>query len=191
MMIAVVLFLAAILTIMTFLAAFAILTAVHFAFSLLAAILSVMTFLAAFTILAAVHFTICFLAAVLSVMTFFAAFTILAAIHGFNSCSRFPVVLAAAMQFIVCLVSCFESRVIITHLGDLLLYFGCVGGTALVKNREYFCVHIPAGILDAGFFGGLFDLGLAHTAVTGDLKGLGLCLGYCRRRNAKHSNGNG
>lgn len=63
----------------------------------LAAILTIMAFLAAFAILAAVHFAIGFFAAVFSVMTFLAAFAAFTAIHGFISSSAFAVVLAAAM----------------------------------------------------------------------------------------------
>lgn len=168
MMIAVVFFLAAIFTVMSFFGTFAVLAAIHFAIGFLAAILAVMACHSAFAI--------GFLAAVFAIMTCHGAFAVFTAIHGTGS-GCFPFVLAAAMQFVVSFVCGFETHIVIAYFRNFLLDLGCIGRAALVGNGQFLGLGIPGSFFGAGLFGGFFDFGFAHTAVTGHFECFGLGLG--------------
>jgi hypothetical protein len=187
MMTLVVLF-AAIFTVVAFLRAFAILAAIHLAIIFFAAVLTIVAFLCAFAVLAAIHLAIGFFAAVLTVVAFHGAFAVFAAIHGFFRGST-PVVLAAAMQFIISGCGSFEPHIIIPHIGYLLLDLCGVSRAALVCYGKLFCVNIPGGILSPGFFGRFFDLGFAHAAITGNFECFCLCLGYSQAGDTQHAYG--
>lgn len=60
-------------------------------------------------------------------MAWFAAFTVFATVH-FTIIVAHPVVLATGMEFIVCLVCCFDVTGIIASISNALLDLGRISG---------------------------------------------------------------
>jgi hypothetical protein len=82
------------------------------------------------------------------------------------------------MQFIVSRVGSAGTRVIVPYFGDLLLNLGHAAVATVETYDEFFAVLIPSRRRSTGSLGSLFDLGLAHSTVTGYLKTLGNRLGH-------------
>lgn len=88
-----------------------------------------------------------------------------------------PVVLAAGMEFIVGRIAAFETGIVISGIGNLLLDLCGISGRTDIRNGDLFFVHIPAGFFGAGLFRRFFNGGFAHAAVTRYFEGFGNGLG--------------
>src|SRR5688500_8466858 len=86
-------------------------------------------------------------------------------------------VFATGVQLIVHLIGSFYLFGIVTGSRHTLLDLGSVGRSSIILYRKFFSVHIPKGISSAGTLGSLFNLALAHTALTGNLDLFSFILG--------------